>query len=500
MRKRLSEVEKTTVVPYDPVNEQIIIAALLTDDDARKFILSRLSSASFFQAPEHVAVFNGLLEMKRRNLDFDLATLSLIAGEDFKQDYVYAIIEARPEPPVNLAFHIDTLLWDNARINAASGPVAAFLEGLKDPRESPERVKALAGQVASAFAGYEERKFLFDPEQLVTQQMQDIRNRMNGIACHPYGIDGLDFYENGEHRMIPGTQPGQTTVICGLSGSGKSTLVASIALSLARMKRKVLFGAWEQSGGVTLEQIAVISMNLDRNLLRKKDGLNEDQLIELEKRMRGIGKYVRFMANPFQRKASDSKEKQSNDRNLDIIQGYISDTGCNVFIADLWRRCLVRREPDDEERAFERQQSIAEDEQIHQILLHQLRSKDLEQRKDKRPTREGMKGSGILTEAPDTILGVHRPGLWNSKIPDNKIEIHVLKQRFGKWPMAVEFDFSPSVGSITGGITIDYEHPGDGATSQAQDIPGSKLNKFLGGENENETRSKPGHFNRGKMR
>jgi hypothetical protein len=88
--------------------------------------------------------------------------------------------------------------------------------------------------------------------------------------------------------------------------------------------------------------------------------------------------------------------------------------------------------------------------------VQQQRLKDIELRPDKRPTREGIKGSGAWTEVPDNIFGVHRPALWKP-VPDNVLEIDVLKQRYGKWPLAVEFDWDPDRGQISGGRSVEYD-------------------------------------------
>jgi len=173
--------------------------------------------------------------------------------------------------------------------------------------------------------------------------------------------------------------------------------------------------------------------------------------------MERIAERIAFLAMPFRRK---SGEKPNNDRNLDILHGYIADSGCEVFIADLWKRLLRDASPEAEEDALIRQQSMAEETRTHGILLQQQRLKDVEQREDKRPTREGIKGSGAWIEVPDTIIGVHRPALWK-RMDDNKLEGIVLKQRYGKWPLAVEFDWDAERGSITGGRPIDYDRPGE---------------------------------------
>ena len=443
------------IVPHDPIVEQAIIAAALVSDEARLSLLKRLTPEHFL-VDKHREIWAAFGELARRKLNYDPATVQRLIGSRVDIAYAAQLQELRPDAPDNLPWLINTILWDKQRATAVQGPISALLEAIKNPQEEPDRIRALARHVSSCFDG-NGGSFLHNPKELVRTQMALVRKRTQGHAYYPYGIPGLDCYDGSDNRrMLPGAMPGQTTIITAVPGAGKSTLTGHIALGLARSRRRVLLAAWEVGAGLTLELLACLSLVWNRTEMMEGKINRENQII-LEERMHSISKHVRFMKNPFRRQRG---EKPSNDRNLDIVQGEISDSGCDVFIADLWKRCLVDARPEAEEQALFRQQSMAEEMCIHNILVHQQRSKDIEQRDDKRPTREGMKGSSALTEIADTILGVHRPALWK-RIDDDKLEVFVLKQRFGKWPLGVEFDWNADEGSIKGGRSIDYEQPGE---------------------------------------
>jgi hypothetical protein len=175
--------------------------------------------------------------------------------------------------------------------------------------------------------------------------------------------------------------------------------------------------------------------------------------------MRKISRYVVFLENPFNRLIGERKGA-SNERNLDVLHAYIADSGCDVFVADLFERCLVSTDPDDEKHALFRTQAMVEECDVHAILVAQQRLKDIEQRADKRPTRDGIKGSSAWVEVPDNIFGTNRPALWR-QTSDDVMELHVLKQRVGRWPMMIEFDWNPETYAITNGREVPYEHPGE---------------------------------------
>jgi replicative DNA helicase len=463
-------------IDYDPVNEQVVLAAAIADDVTRTKLTSALMP-DHFQDKRHRAAWAALKELVRRGMSFDVATLQKL-GKDVDATYLTMLAETRPDVPTNLSFHLEMLLWDHARIETVRGPLASLLQDLRDPQADPERVKSVARQVQESLATYREHTFLRDPETLIAERITEIRARREGTACYRYGLDGLDFFEDKKtRRMLPGPAPGQVTLVVGVPGGGKSTATARITLGLARQKRRVLYCAWEMNGGTSLELMACMSLGWSRTKLQEGKSskvetahLSEEELEQLRARMEAISKFVRVLENPFQRRRS---ERPSNDRNLDILHGYVAESGADVVVCDLWKRCLRFTKPDDEEQALMRQQAMAEETKAHFILVHQLRLKDVEDRQDKHPTREAIKGSGAWTEVPDTIIGVHRPGLWKG-IDDNVIELDILKQRYGKWPLAVECDWDGDKGSITGGRSISY----DAFSASREDESG--VNSFFG--------------------
>jgi replicative DNA helicase len=456
--------EQELRIEFDSVNEQVVLAAAVVDDDARAKLASLLLP-DHFQDKRHRAAWTAMRELVRRGLRYSHETLQKL-GKDVDAQYLEQLVVARPEAPPNLEFHVEMLLWDHARITAVQGPVAALLQELRNPLADPERVKSVARQITETLGGYKENQYLRDPGALVAECVAEIRGRREGTASYRYGIDGLDFYETKEkdgtlrRRMIPGPAPGQVTTIIGTPGSGKSTVACRMALGIARQKRRVLYCAWEMNGAASLELMACMSLGWSRSRIQvgrsaKVDLtlLSDEELDELKVRMDQISKWIRFLENPFYRRR---REKTTNEQHLDMLQGYISESGADVVVCDLWKRCLRYTKPEDEELALIRQQSMAEELKVHMILVHQLTLKDVEKRMDKHPTRDSAKGSGAWTEVPDNIIGVYRPGLWKG-VDDNIIELDVLKQRKGLWPLAIEFDWDGDVGAIEGGRSIEYD-------------------------------------------
>lgn len=452
-------------VPYDPVNEAVIIAAALVDRAARKRLVAAFPVPDFFCAKGHAEIWEVVVELQRRHLDYDPATVQSIAGSRVDVDYVDQLVRDRPAVPPNLKHHVEGLRWDHCRVEAVRGPITALLELVRDPLSDPERVKAAAQSVGGAFRT--SATLVRDPVQLVREQRAEIERRRTGIACVAYGIDGLDRYGDGERdeeghdvsgkwRVMPGAVAGQVTLLTGVSGSGKTTLTTAIALAQADANRRVTFGAWEQGDGPTLELCAVQSCGFSRTRFTVGD-VTDDEVERHTLEMERIAERIRFFNIPFGVKRG---EKALNDRNIDLIHSYIEETAADVFVADLMRRAFRQFDPDEEEAALYRLQAIAQSTRCHLIMVHQLRMKDLEQRPDKRPTREGVKGSSAWVEVPDTILATHRNALFKN-VPNDRVEIICLKQRHGLWPWAVEFDWDGEHGRISNGRGIEYTRPGE---------------------------------------
>lgn len=472
-------------------NETAIIAAALVDSEIRKATTTRITPDTFL-VPEHRQIWEVLTEITRRGIQYDHAAAHRLSNGGVRIEYLLAIAGDRPDPPdqSSLDNFLETLFWDKARHTALTGPIATLLDVLKDPRNSPDKAQALGDQVAAALRGYRDRRFLHDPADLVRRQMAEIRKRIQGQSAYPYGIPGLDWYDpdtRERRRMVPGAAPGDLTVLTGVPGGGKSTISGHLALGLGRQRRKVLVGAWEMSAGMTLEILAVLALGWSRTEclvprtreapqgggLREGLFLTKERLDALERKMRQISRYVSFMG-PVGVRDPVTRRRRTNDEVLDILRGYVSDVAPDVVIFDLWKRALTQTRPEDEEDAIIRLQEMAKELKFHAIVLHQLRSKDVEARSDPRPTREGLKGSSAYLETADTIIGVNRPSLWKA-VDDSTIELYVLKQRFGRWPLQVDFDWVADTGQISGGQHVEYDR-----TTRAQPASPTGMKAFLG--------------------
>jgi archaellum biogenesis ATPase FlaH len=452
---------KLRAVKIDPAAETVVLAAMLVDSRHRTRLLHHLP-ADRWQLPQHRLAVAALAELERRKLPYDTAAVRRYFP-DVDAAYLEELARDRPTVSAELTQYVDLVRWDAARADVVNGPLADFSAAIADPLAEPAKVRNLARAVAEGFGAWRDEARVQRPEDVVEEMSRELDARLAGRGVFPYGIPAIDVYQDDHDkpRLIPGARPGKVTIITGSPGAGKSTLACRIALGQIRQRRRVLYGAWEMTGSESLELLAVMSLaeegaRISRTRLQTGKGEGVEEMVaDVKARGKVIAPFVRFVRNPFQR--SQEESRKGNNRNLDIIEHLIVDSAADVFIADLWERCLVSDVVGDVKQALFDQQMICERTRCHGILLHQLRKQGAGE--DPRPTAASLRGTGAWWDIGDTILGCYRPGQWKA-VPDDLLIVDVLKQRWAPWPLSVEVGFEPDKALFGTGASVPYDRPG----------------------------------------
>lgn len=450
--------EKVATVPHDAMNEQVVIACALVSPEQRRRLVRAFLPEHFF-GKGHSKIWAAISEFERQGLHYDPATVHALSGDDVDTNYLDALIQQRPEVPPNLAFHVAAVSVDIMRMGLvkSSGPLPELLTALQDPSTDIEQLDKLCRQIGGAFRGGGQLKYLRDSDAVFANAITRKRDRRerfkNGLVGYPYGLPGFDMLENGRPRLVPGMAPKQMTLVVGESGSGKTTVTNQVVLARANAGKRVLHGAWEQDGEENLEMLAAYSLKIPRTRYWIGDISDLDDEIHTRE-MDRLRPLITFFELPFDR-TRNRKTKILNETNLDVIHEHVERSRCDLAIFDLFAKALVETKPDDEKRALDRMLGIAKETDTHLMLLHHLNKADMKDRADRRPTREAIKGSTAWVDAFDTILGLYIPDKWKPGVESNTLEIHILKQRYGVWPIAVEFDYDSPTGVITNGRSLD---------------------------------------------
>lgn len=437
--------QKTVDLQLDIDSEQLILAATLKFKTSREKLVARFTDTVPFLEESHRQIWAVVVAMAADDLEYDVDLLRVYLPEEIVE-YVILLVERVDSEPKNLEYHVQRVFWNASKKNLVVGPLKRFLSKLQEKDSTPDELHLLFNGVADHLKG-SSQKHVYDTQAVVSNQSADIARRMQGRAVYPLGLTTLDNNEEGMPRLVPGLAPKMITVVTGVSGSGKSTLVDRIILNqLLGYNRKVAVGAWEMNPGVTIEILATMASGFSRSKVVKGD-LTKVEYQTLVHQMQMIQKNLVFVKLPKLR-----TNKEVVGRLIDTVE----DSGASLFVGDLLRKAFVRYSPDEEESALNAFQDRLARSDIHAMVVQQQRMKDIEMRIDKRPTREGVKGSSAWVEVADTVLGVHRAAQWKN-IKDQTLEVDILKQRYGVWPLAVLFEWDPELASIDRGISIPYE-------------------------------------------
>jgi replicative DNA helicase len=458
-------------ITYDPTNERIVIGMALADRK-RRDTLTRTIAADEFLVPQHAALWRALRVMTDKGLEHDPAVflrIALAESPDLDADYTSGL-EAQATIPTNPDWYVETLRWDATRARVIKGPAPELIKDLRDPKATPEKVASAARAVLRAIEGGGGRSFIRRPDELARSFSAEIEARKASGNFWPTGFDAMDA------KLVEGAMPKRTAVVAGLPGSGKSTFSGDFAIRLAKAGRRPLVGCWEMGAESTLD--VMVSGLLGLELERVVQGnLTSDEVARVNKATRWITQRVKFMENAFfGDELRRGAGKRSNDRSLDVLEGYIAESGCDVGIWDLWERCLVDLSYDGVTTALYRQQEMHARYNIYGVICHQLRLKDVEKRADKRPTREAIKGTGAFVEVADQIFGVHRDAQFKA-VPDDSLEIICLKQRKGKANWAARFEWDGARAQITGGEEVPYDPGLESSTQFGGDIGDVKIER-----------------------
>lgn len=450
-------------VQIDQLNEGTVLAAGLaalrtTEFDTWDRLALRVRPDSF-QLREHQTIWAALVELRRKGLAFDVEALRRhLADGATVIEYVCQLRDSRPDFPPNIDYFVANLEWDKVRAEATKGPAVALLDALQDVRTPSDRVQSLAKQLSQMLAAGGTIRQLRSPEVLRREANESIVQRVAGLPIHPFGLVGFDIDDSGEPKLnskglplvAPGAVPGGFTVVTAVRGMGKSSVIRAMCSGLVNVGRRVLYGAWEEPDArKVLPMLAAYRLGIPRS--RVTIGrLSPEEIQAMDLEIEIVLKAVRFVENPLR-----TGRARSTEEVLDRIHGYIADSACDVFIADLLRRAFRFESVGDEEEALFRLQAIAAETGCHIIAAQQQVHKQTEQRKDPRPTLEGIKGPGAWSEVPDNVFGVFREAMYKN-VPDEELQIHVLKQRDGGAPLNICFKHDPSDGFLTDGAEREY--------------------------------------------
>lgn len=455
---------------YDAANEMIVIGAAMASADQRKILVRRMAADEFL-VPNNAVIWRALRRTVDEGVEPTPAVMSRFIADAGGDEKVVEYAGGIPiKVPVNLEWHVEIMKWDATRARVVDGPIPEMVKTIKDPQGKQTDVLSLARGLVRALEG-SGRRYMKRAEETYRNYTAEIAARRVERNVYPIGHEAFD------NNLTEGFMPQRTTVTAGLPGAGKSTFWLAAIIMLAKAGRRPLYCGWEMNTESLLDVGCSHMTGIPlKNIVQ--GNLDDEQTTRVKRAARWILSRVKFMGNPFIGQHREAKGKPSNERNLDILEGYIAESACDVIVYDLWERMLPWRKPDDVGAALFRMQAIHEEYNVHGVIVQQLLLKDVEKREDKRPTRDSIKGSGAYVEVADLIFGIHREAQFKN-VEDTGVETICLKQRKGKPNWSVRWKWNGETCYVGEPKEVAYDPGLENAVADG-DIGDTKVTRATG--------------------
>jgi len=430
---------------YDRLNEQVVLASVLRDTDARARALACIRPRDFF-GDRHRAIFAAVQKCVDLSLEPDDENVAVqAAGETGGVGYLRKLRKLNPASRIE--HNLDMLRRDAARARAAEA-AAAFADVARDPDAEYDEV------VSAAVAAREE-----------------LRVRPLDAPGRGWGDEWLQRYaarrESGESLFVPttyaplddllteGLAPGSMTVVGGRPRMGKTMFCVDLV-------RRLIVGTDLRVAFVALEKGAEYATNL---LISSVSGVNKNTLIKTpgelsdkqdakirraKKRLFDGGRLVVF-GNPVRRLVRSGG--WTNEAAMGAMGELLASVSAHVWIWDIWQRALPVAHPEAVTAALDAFYELNAAADAHSVVVQQIHRRAEDRRYDKarRPTLVDLKQSGAYEEYGDTVLLVHREKVHKEFMPRGDVmEVNLAKQKLGECGAGIGMaaEFRPLVGRL----------------------------------------------------
>jgi replicative DNA helicase len=411
--------------PHNLTAEESLLGAMLLSRDAIS-VAAELASADDFYKPAHAHIFEAVTTLDNAGDPADVVT---VADWLTRHELIDAI--GGPATLINLqagtpaignAAHYARIVVEHAtlrRLIGAAGEIA-------------ELAKSQPDDVAAAVDQAEQLLFrITDPRRAVTgiglrDALGEVRDRLadriatgGGTRGSPSGFYDLD-------RLIYGHEPGQLTIVGARPSMGKSSFAGALAANAAHEGHPVLVFSAEMTHEELTERFMAAESGVDLDRLKlgtvvEKDwpaiGAAVTRLSDTPIEIVDASTVTLMTIRSLARRAT-----RRWGRTPLIIVDYLQ------LMTPLHRSENRNLEVSELSRGLTR---LAGDLDAPVIALSQL-TRNLEQRRDKRPILSDLRDSGAVEQDADKVLLLYRDEVYDPTSPDKGImEVHVAKHRNG---------------------------------------------------------------------
>lgn len=421
---------------FDLENERAIVVAALINADARHTIAGVLEPEDF-RGDRFATIIKAIIECQEKGLEPDDEAVAVHCGDEDFGGFDFLRKLRSLNPPANLDFHISRLKQDAVRYRIGKDELPDLQRMLSDRTIDFHECLTKMALIQEQFRPQAKASDTIDV------WMEDFDKRCSGR----HGFQSVGYGVLDE-LLIDGYAKRGVSVIAGRTRHGKTTFVVDTVRRLTARRVKPKIGVLPLEIGRTgfLDKLISSVTQFPLEGLRKgaaKLSIEErGHFRQMAKKLVGSDDRLTVLDNPF-----FTMSDRGNDSAMAKLEEILATYNFDILFIDLFQRCLTDIRPASIEASLVRTQHLAKIYNVHLVLLHQV-SRKSEEKKDKRPALEDLKGSGGYEEIPDLIFLLHRPKAAKQFRRKDEIEIRVAKQRDGLAGFTVIGDFKGDINRI----------------------------------------------------
>ncbi|AHX11472.1 replicative DNA helicase [Neorickettsia helminthoeca str. Oregon] len=462
-------------LPNNVEAEQLILGALLTNNDAYEDIEELISPSSFY-VPAHRRIFEIILHLRSKELVANAVTLKnyLNSSNEIKnvggQEYILSIIEKASIiiDIMSLARVIQDLYLKRQIILLAQRMIstASDEESKSSTSEQIEEVEHSLYQLASSGE--------FDPTCLhISKSIETAIERAKITFRTKAPFQNISTGFRDIDNFLGGLQNSDLVIIAGRPSMGKTSLAISMSLrvtcALEKQGMSACFFSMEMSADQIASRMLSVHSGVDAFSIRTGKKFSEEGLQKVIESSKELSRLPLFIDDTPAISISALRTK---------LRRLHRKTKLGAIFVDYLQ--LIKGSKGSE---FNRVQevseitkglkSIAKELNVPVVALSQL-SRLVEQRDDKRPQLSDLRESGSIEQDADVVMFVFREAYymmrkqpsnedenyenWQFKMDEvkNKAEIIIAKQRNGPVGTALLF-FDQSTTVFDDLSLFDYE-------------------------------------------
>jgi len=368
--------------------------------------------------PDYFNHFPNLFRTFQRLYEDEDESLDVVTVYSRTEDDISDIIKAVPEP--SRIQSIYTELKD-ATQKRKLARIKAEIEGIiqgDDPVR--ERMSVLEDKLLEV----SENLYSTDSLRLVDEMTGDFLNHLDelhnqkGLTGVPTGLTDLD-------NSISGYEAGEMIILGARPSTGKSDFMIQSALAAAKAGHGVAMFSLEMNWKNLLKRASSQMTGIQRQKIRR--GTYDKH--ENKRIVQAVGKFKELPL-------------RIDDRSTEIgeisykLQKLVRQDKCDVAFLDYFGLIeppdMINGNMQNRMRQVSRElKFLSKSTDVPIVILSQLNRRML-YRETKRPRKSDLRNTGGLEQDADTVILVHRPGVYDDEVDDKvKTEMIVAKQRNG---------------------------------------------------------------------